>query len=348
VTGGTVTFIDASFNAPISAALPLDANGQATFSIASLITGGHTIIASYSGTPDGAGTTGMAPSSARTTLNVAPFVLTGSAVNFGAAAGGPFTGTVATFTNPIPFGSISTARYFDVIDWGDGSSSVGTITSADTLIVSGSHTYVDPGSYALTVQIYNFLGNTTSATVYPTATVTTLGQGVQDGLTGGIGFWHNKNGQALINAFNGGPDQTALSFWLASTFPNLYGNLGGISNAQVAAFYQTQLAGPGSNLSAEVLATALNIYATTQSLGGTTAQAYGFTVTADGLGADSFNVGADGAAFGVANNTTRNVYELLVAVDQQAPFVFLYNGDTTLQKQANDLFDALDRAGAIT
>jgi hypothetical protein len=68
--------------------------------------------------------------------------------------------------------------------------------------------------------------------------------------------------------------------------------LGGISNAQVAAFCQSQFALSGSNLEAEVLATALNVYATTQSLGGTIGQAYGFTVTATGLGADSFNVGA--------------------------------------------------------
>src|SRR5262249_1044002 len=111
-----------------------------------------------------------------------------------------------------------------------------------------------------------------------------------------------------------------------------------------AAIYQSLLAMPGSNLEAELLATALNIYATTQSLGGSTGQAYGFTVTATGLGANSFNVGADGAAVGVPNNSTLNVYELLKAVDPQT--VFGYNGDTTLQKEANDLFDALNKAGA--
>src|SRR5262249_49388101 len=104
---------------------------------------------------------------------------------------------------------------------------------------------------------------------------------------------------------------------------------------------------PGSNLEAEVLATALNVYATTQSLGGSIGQAYGFHVTATGLGADSFNVGADGAAFGVANNSTRNVYELLQAVDEQILDGVLYNGHQTLRREANDLFDALNKAGAI-
>src|SRR5262249_36171320 len=150
-----------------------------------------------------------------------------------------------------------------------------------------------------------------------------LGLSVQRGLTGDIGFWRSSSGQALINSFNGGPAATALSSWLATSFANLYGagaganNLTGFSNAQVAAFYQNQFALPGS-LESKVLTTALNIYTTTQSLGGTAGQAHGFTVTAYGLGAYSFNVGADGAAFGVANNTTRNVYQLLWAVNSQA------------------------------
>ncbi len=103
-----------------------------------------------------------------------------------------------------------------------------------------------------------------------------------------------------------GSNSTALSGWLATAFPNLYGagagsnDLAGQPNFEVAAFFKTQFSLPGSNVEAQVLATALNVYATTLSLGGTTGQAYGFTVSVDGLGADSFNVGADGAAFGVA------------------------------------------------
>ena len=75
--------------------------------------------------------------------------------------------------------------------------------------------------------------------------------------------------------------------------------------------------------------------------------ALGFTVTAMGLGADSFNVGTDGAAFGVANNTTLNVYELLRAVNKQAAGGVLYNGNATLRKQADDLLVILNQTGAI-
>src|SRR5262249_4088688 len=155
----------------------------------------------------------------------------------------------------------SAASYTALIDWGDRTTSVGTITGTGTLTVSGSHTYADPGIYALSVEISHNLGNTTSATVYPTANVTNLCQDGQHGVTGGTGFWHSKNGQALISNFNGGPDSTALSNWLATAFPNLYGanaganNLTGSSNAQVAAFYQSRFALSGSNLEAVVLAT---------------------------------------------------------------------------------------------
>src|SRR5262249_46644311 len=63
---------------------------------------------------------------------------------------------------------------------------------------------------------------------------------VQKGQTAGIGFWNNKNGQALILALNGGGTSHELGDWLAATFANLYGansanDLAGKSNAYIAA-----------------------------------------------------------------------------------------------------------------
>ena len=92
---------------------------------------------------------------------------------------------------------------------------------------------------------------------------------------------------------------------MATTFPNLFGggagsnNLTGMTNAQVAAFFESLVKRDRPTLEADVLATALNVYVTTLSLGGTMGQAYGFDVSADGLGAASFNVHDDGAAFAV-------------------------------------------------
>ena len=58
-------------------------------------------------------------------------------------------------------------------------------------------------------------------------------------------FWNGCNGQALIKSLNGCSTSTALSNWLASTLPNLFGtgagcyNIAGKTNAQVASWFQT-------------------------------------------------------------------------------------------------------------
>jgi type VI protein secretion system component Hcp len=284
------------------------------------------------------------------TLTVTPAPLAATGIHINAIAGAPFQGAVATFTNADPIGRVTS--YTASIDWGDGSTSAGVITDlgGGKFQVSGSHTYAAPGSDTIRVTVRHNLGYTTTATPNSTATVTSLGSGVQRGLTASTGFWGTK-GVALIKSFNGGGTATALSKWLATTFPNLYGagagnnNLTGMTNDQVAAFYTLRF--PFAPTYFQVLAAALNVYATTASLGGTAAQAYGFTVSATGLGAHSFNVGADGAAMGVANQTTLDVYQLLQAVNKKAVNGVLYGGNATLQAQAADLFTSLNAAGGI-
>jgi hypothetical protein len=100
-------------------------------------------------------------------------------------------------------------------------------------------------------------------------------------------------------------------------------------------------------LDAEVLATALNVYATTLSLGGTAGQSYGFNVTATGLGALLYNVSSNGAAFGVPNSTKLNVYQILKAANAQAVNGVLYNGDKTLQQEARNVLDGINSAGGL-
>jgi uncharacterized repeat protein (TIGR01451 family) len=281
------------------------------------------------------------------TLTITPAPLSATGVNISATAGAPFSGTVATFTNADPYGSASS--YTAVITWGDGSSSTGTISSGSggTLIVSGTHTYAGATKLSVSVQISHVHAYTTTATTSATATVTGLGVAVQKGQAAGIGFWHNKNGQALIDSFNGGTSATALGNWLASNFSNLFGSLAGKTNSDVAAFYQTLFGQFGSKLGAEVMATALNVFATTSSLGGSAAQAYGFTVNAYGLGASSYNVGSNGAAFGVTNNTALNVYQFLLAANAKVSKGVLYSGDTTLIADAVNVFDGINTAGGI-
>jgi hypothetical protein len=177
------------------------------------------------------------------------------------------------------------------------------------------------------------------------------GGSVQHGQAATIGFWNNRNGQALIRAFDGGTGHR-LADWLAATLPNTFGvyagsnNLTGQSNAYVAALFQQDFVLHGVKLNAQVLATALNVYATNATLDSTKVAAqYGFTVSGDGLGAAGVNVGGDGDAFGVANNTTMTVMDLLLATDSQAVNGVLYNGNSTKRSHANDVYSAINQAG---
>lgn len=138
-------------------------------------------------------------------------------------------------------------------------------------------------------------------------------------------------------------------------------NLGGKTNAQVAALYVTLFkrnaaTAPGGppKLDAQVLASAFSVYVTNQSLAGTTASAYGFRVTVEGVGASTFNIRGNGAAFGVAKQTSLTVLDMLLATDARTANGLLYDLDHSgsisatekaLRTQANDAFSALNELG---
>jgi Prealbumin-like fold domain len=185
----------------------------------------------------------------------------------------------------------------------------------------------------------------------------TVGSPLAANQTGSIAFWNGSSGQALIKALNGGPSATALSNYLASTFPDIYGksaganNLTGKTNAQVASFYQQLYNESGPKLDAETLALALSTYVTKSSLAGNTATSYGFAVTANGSATATFNVGTNGAAFGVDDNTTLTIMDLLTLTDAQAHKGLLWDlngdgslstGETMLRLEADELFDAIN------
>jgi uncharacterized delta-60 repeat protein len=180
---------------------------------------------------------------------------------------------------------------------------------------------------------------------------------VQKGQTAGIGFWNNKNGQALIKSLpvvtNADGSVTSVANWLAATLPNMFGassdnDLTGKSNAYIAALFQQDFVMKGVKVDAQVLATALSVYATNATLDPTKVAAqYGFTVSGDGAGTATVNVGANGDAFGVANNTTLTVMDLLLATDAQAVDGLLYNADQLKRNEANSVYSALNQAGGI-
>jgi hypothetical protein len=102
-------------------------------------------------------------------------------------------------------------------------------------------------------------------------------------------------------------------------------------------------------LDAQVLATALSVYATNATLDNTqVAAAYGFTVSGYGVGTAMVNVGSNGDACGVANNTTTTVMDLLLATDAQAINGLLYDGNTTKRNEANTVYSVLNQEGGIS
>jgi hypothetical protein len=182
---------------------------------------------------------------------------------------------------------------------------------------------------------------------------------VTKGQTAGIGFWNNKNGQALIKALpvvtNADGSVTSVANWLAATLPNMFGantgsnDLAGKSNAYVAALFQSDFVVKGAKLDAQVLATALSVYASNATLDSTDVAAkYGFVVSGDGVGAATVSVGSNGDAFGVANNTTMTVMDLLLATDAQAIDGVLYNGNTIKRNEANSVYSTINEAGSIS
>jgi len=185
---------------------------------------------------------------------------------------------------------------------------------------------------------------------------------VHHGQTATIGFWNNKNGQALIKSLNGGASSTALSTYLATSYGNIYGanggasNLTGKTNTQVAAFFQQLFKVKGQKLDAQVLAVALATYVTNSSLAGTVASSYGFSVNSGGLGAATYNVGSNGAAFGVANNTVLTVAQILSEANERSSNGLLWDLDmnsefssaeVALRNMANSVFDGINNAGDI-
>jgi protocatechuate 3,4-dioxygenase beta subunit len=181
---------------------------------------------------------------------------------------------------------------------------------------------------------------------------TQVGATVTSGQTATIGFWQNRNGQNLLKALNGGQNATQLGSWLAATFPNLYAGLVGKTNAQIAAYYQSMfsakktVAGP-AKVDCQVMATAFAVYVTNSSLAGNAAAVYGFRVTQYGVGIATWNVGSCGSAFGVSNNTTVGVLDLLLATDARSSGGNLYNMDALLRALANEVYTRINEAGDI-
>jgi len=81
-----------------------------------------------------------------------------------------FSGQVATFTDPDT--SATASEYTATIEWGDGTSTAGTVSgSGGSFVVNGEHTYADEGTYEVKVAIADIDNPAISATATSSATV---------------------------------------------------------------------------------------------------------------------------------------------------------------------------------
>jgi Putative Ig domain len=253
--------------------------------------------------------------------------------------------TTTTGTQGVPFNSGAmtvtggTSPYtFSIV----GALPAGLALDASTGAVTGTPTA--SGSFTIQVKDKNGAAGTGCAiTINPAAAAGPVCRAD----TATIGFWHNKNGQALLNSLNGGPKSTNLATWLATQFPYLYGanssnNLTGRTHADVAALFLTFFNVKGQNTDAQILGGALAAYVTSSTLAGSNAVQYGFNSSPGGTGAKTYNVGSNGAAIGLANNQSYTILQLLQQVNATKK-----NG-TFNTNAFNTIFDGINSSGDIS
>ncbi|MHC5537608.1 beta strand repeat-containing protein [Singulisphaera rosea] len=205
----------------------------------------------------------------------------------------------------------------------------GNLVDTETVAVNGNGTYSTPTGYKLpstacvtgTYQwnvTYSGDGNNVSvADLNNKGEQITIGSSCT-GQVQGVSYWCGTQGQNLIKCLNGSSSCTNLGNWLASSCPNLFGNLKGCSNSYIASYCKTLSTGTTNQKACgQVLATALCAYVTDRDLAGTSGASYGFAITGNGFGSSSWNVGTNGSAIGLTNNRICNIIDLICQVDSQ-------------------------------
>jgi hypothetical protein len=165
VSGVSVKFdVKSGPNAGLSGTATTDPSGEASFTYTGASVGTDTVLASF-----------VDELSATHESNTVEVIwedakITASGQNLSGTEGAEAKGTVATFTDPDT--SATASEYSASIEWGDGSTSPGTVTGgAGSFSVSAGHTYVDEGSYPLKVLITDVDNAGNTATTSSTAEI---------------------------------------------------------------------------------------------------------------------------------------------------------------------------------
>jgi hypothetical protein len=311
---------------------------------------GNTSASDQGGTAEQTVVSTAHPSIVTTASGAVTLGTTGATLSDSAVLSGGFfeTGTITfTLTGPGGFSYTQT----------DTVSGNGTYTASDMLTAGAA-----AGTYTWSATYSGNGNNLTANDQGGTAeqTVVSAGQGAS---TATIGFWHNKNGQTLLKTYG-----SALGNWLASTYPNLWGNLNGATGTQVASYYSLLFNshhGSANNHAAlEALCLSLNVWVTATGLGWNTnpggPQSFGFHqgTGGSGLGSASYNVGSNGASFGVPNDSSLTVNQILSYFNSHATVVTpgsftvlrtwsFYSGNGTLLNGADSVMDMINNSHDI-
>jgi hypothetical protein len=278
------------------------------------------------------------------------------------AAHAPVT-TVAVGTTVHDFVSVTggaTPTGNVTIDWFLNNACTGAPAANSGSIALAANGTVDATGFAFTVTTAggrafraHYLGDATHpAADGPCEPLTVTGDGLRKGDTATIGFWHNKNGQAVINCLNGGSSSTALGNFLATTYPSLFGagpnsisNFTGKTNSQIAAIYLggSFFDASGQKVNAQIFGVALAAYVTKTSSGGTCGASFGFNSSAGGTGAKTVNVGSNGHLLGpgFVDNGTYTIDQLLAGANA-AKAAGTFNANAW-----NEVMSAINETGDI-
>jgi hypothetical protein len=141
------------------------------------------------------------------------------------------------------------------------------------------------------------------------------------GSTATIGYWANKNGQALLKSYKTGD----IGDFLAETCPNLFGNLKGANGTQVAAYFlKVKAAAKGDmNAYAQTLCTALGVWLTGDGFNDAARAQHFVQQKGIGTGGCLYNVGNNGAAFDVPNGTAMTILDMLKGYDSLCVTTFI-------------------------
>ncbi|HEY3922716.1 MAG TPA: PKD domain-containing protein [Gaiellaceae bacterium] len=143
--------------------------------------------------------------------------MTSTGTTFNSTEGAPFSGTVATFTEPDA--SAPASQYTATINWGDATTSAGTVAGpvGGPFTVNGTHTYTEEGTYPVKVTITDTVNSSNTTTANSTAHVAdaaltagalTLAGGVEGVTPGSASFKFTD-----ANPFGTASDFTATITW---------------------------------------------------------------------------------------------------------------------------------------